>query len=238
MDEAGGGEVARASAAGGVAALPVLLVAADEDRLVERSDALERASADGHVRAPHERDVAVVRAAVEGRDRRRFTPAGAGPSALQTSADRSAEHVVIGSGGGAGEERVEPPVRRRDVVVDEHEQLGRGLLRGSVTGSVRAARRGEREQPSAVAPGDGRGPRVRAVADDDDLGGRRERLGDDRAERHVEIRGPAPRGDDDGGGGMALHGGIVAARGVGGRSPPVLNALRGGDAARAGARTR
>src|SRR5262249_51044926 len=63
------GDVADAAARGAQAALPVLLVAGAAEHLVERADALDRAAAQAHVRAPDEVGVAVVGAEVEGGDR-------------------------------------------------------------------------------------------------------------------------------------------------------------------------
>src|SRR6516165_1612790 len=123
MIDTGGRQIPDASAGGAVATQPVLLLAAAEQRLVERTDALERAAADGHIGAPHELDIAVGFAEVERRDRRRLTAAGARAATLEARPDRTSEHVVPRGVASAVQHRLEPPSRRLDVVVDEDQEL-------------------------------------------------------------------------------------------------------------------
>src|SRR5207253_2762194 len=118
--EPGAREVTNPPAARGVAPLPILLLAATDDRLVEHSDLLERAGPDRHVGAPHERHVAVLRTAVERRDRRLLAAAGAWPTALEPGPNRTAEDVVAGRRAHAVEDRLEPPWRDFDIIIDEH----------------------------------------------------------------------------------------------------------------------
>ena len=103
--------------------LPVLLIATDEDRFVERPDALKGPAADRHVRAPDERNVSIGRTTVKGRDRRWLAPAGVGAAALQEGPDRPTEHVVFGMRRRAVEHCRKPAGGRGDVVVDEHQQV-------------------------------------------------------------------------------------------------------------------
>jgi len=125
-----------------VAALPLLLVAVDRQRGVQRPDALERAAADGHVGAPDELGVAVLGAEVEERHGRPLAAAGAEGDALQPHVDRSAEDVGLGVVARGAEQGGEPAVRRVDVVVHEHDQLGAGGLDAGVARGVRPARLG------------------------------------------------------------------------------------------------
>ncbi len=120
MVDARRGDVADAPAGGAQAALPVLLVAGAAERLVERADPLDRAAAQGHVRAPHELGVAVLLAEVERRHRQRLAPARAQLRSLQSRPDRPAERVVLR---GRAEQRVEPARPDLDVVVEEAQQL-------------------------------------------------------------------------------------------------------------------
>src|SRR5918992_2391787 len=107
---------------------PLLLVAVGrDDRLVERADALDRRAADGEVRAPDHLRLAVPRAEIERRDRRILATAGARGPALQASPDRTAERLRLGVALRPLEERLEPALRRQDVVVDERDQRRPGL---------------------------------------------------------------------------------------------------------------
>jgi len=95
MRYAGRREVAHAAPDGVVAPEPVLLLAATQERLVERSDGVERSAAYGHVGAPHELHVTILAAQRKRRDRRRLTPAGARTAAVERCPDRAAEDVSI-----------------------------------------------------------------------------------------------------------------------------------------------
>ncbi len=141
MVEAGRGDVADAAAGGAVALLPLLLVTADRDRLVEAAGGLEGAAPDRDVRAPRQRHVAVGRAGVEGGDRRLLTAAGARAAALQEGVDRAGEDVDLGRRVGCRQQRRQPRRRRPHVVVDEDQQLARGGVDAGVAGGVGAARR-------------------------------------------------------------------------------------------------
>src|ERR1039458_7195569 len=62
-------QVSHPSTEGGVAPLPVLLLAASEDRLVKAADLLQRSASQRHVRAPDELDVLIMGAQIERRER-------------------------------------------------------------------------------------------------------------------------------------------------------------------------
>src|SRR5207248_10256476 len=118
--DSGSSQVSDATAASGVAAQPVLFIPAPRERLIEWSERIQRASADRHVGAPHQRGVTILVAEVERRDRGWFSPTGARSSALQPSADGPPEHVHVGRRGGPREDRSKPFGWRLDVVVDKH----------------------------------------------------------------------------------------------------------------------
>ena len=139
MLDTGAGDVFDAPAGGLVALLPLLFLAAPVDRLVELADPLERAAADRHVGAPHELDLAVRRAAVERRDRRRLASTRTRSAALQPCRDRTAEHVAVGALGCRAQEGLQPSRLRLDVVVDEHHEVAGGARDPGVAGGVGAA---------------------------------------------------------------------------------------------------
>ncbi len=93
--ERGGGDVADAPAGGPQARLPLLLVAVERQRGVERADALERAAAHRHVRAPGVRGVAVGGAEVEVRDRRALAAADAEAVVLEAREHRAGEDADV-----------------------------------------------------------------------------------------------------------------------------------------------
>src|SRR5579875_1767279 len=98
MLDAGGGEIADAASERRVPSLPILLLAAAADRLVERADTLQSSPADRHVRRPDELDVTIGRSAVEGGDRGSLPAARVRP-ALDHGGDRPSEHVDVRSSG-------------------------------------------------------------------------------------------------------------------------------------------
>ena len=83
--------------------LPVLLLSAAVERLIEGPDALERPPADGHVGSPHKLRLAILGPEVQSRDRSAFAAAGPRAPSLQARADRPAEHVVPGRAARPGE---------------------------------------------------------------------------------------------------------------------------------------
>ena len=145
----GRGDVADAPAGGGVATDPILLIAATRTALSSngptRSNARDRIA----MFAPQTKlGVAIVRRRDRATDRRRFTSAVAWAAAFEQRPDRPAEDVDVRRCSHAGEQRREPPIRRQDVVVDEHDQLAVRGRRAGVTSRVQAARDGQRDEPA------------------------------------------------------------------------------------------
>ena len=169
--EPGGGEVADAPPAARVAALPLLLFAAAAERLVEAPDPLDRARriamfaphTSGTSRSSDPRSSVVIGG--------RLAAAGARSAALQTGADRAAEHLGSGAGAPPASSASSQPGGRVDVVVDEHDQVAGGGFDPGVAGGVGAPGGAQRDERAR------RGARRRAllagriaVVDDDHLG--------------------------------------------------------------------
>src|SRR4051794_15971278 len=196
--DAGGGDVAHASAGRLEAPLPVFLVAVEVERLLEAAGPLQRAAAQRQVRAPGELGVGVVRSEVERGDRQRLAPAGAQPRALEPGPDRPAEDLVPGRRVHAGEHRVQPAGPDLHVVVEEADELALGRVQRRVARGVEPARGAVGEIARAEARGEGGGLGVvRVVLHHEDLapaGGGLRRHG---GERDREIGAPAPGGEAD-----------------------------------------
>ena len=91
VDEARAGEVEDTTAGGAQTLEPLLLVAAERERLVERTGELERAASQSEVRAPDALGLGVAVAEVERGDRRALASAAARGGAVEPSLDRPAE---------------------------------------------------------------------------------------------------------------------------------------------------
>ncbi len=186
--ERGGGDVADAPAGGAQACLPLLLVAAVDEVLVEAPDALERAAAHGDVRAPGARHVVVGRAEVERGDRRPLAAACAEAVVLEARVDRPDERADLRRARlGGADERGQPAGTNLDVVVDEDEQVGGGDVDGRVARRVDPARPAALHVAGAVTRGHGPRGVVGPVVDDDHLGAVLVGLRADRAQRDVEV---------------------------------------------------
>src|SRR5664279_4634966 len=85
----------RAASGGPRTILPLLLIAAVLQRLVESTHALKRRSPDRHVRAPRVARIGVLRAEIKRRYRRPLAPARAPAMTLQARAVRSREDVHV-----------------------------------------------------------------------------------------------------------------------------------------------
>jgi len=118
------GHVANAPARGREARLPLLLVAVELARRVERPGTLDRTAAHGHVRAPRVVAVAVGRPEVQEGHRRSLAPARAQAMVLEARMDGAGEDAdVVRAVGRRAHERVEPARAHLDVVVDEAHEL-------------------------------------------------------------------------------------------------------------------
>jgi hypothetical protein len=196
-----GGDVADPQPGAQQCALPALLVAAQQPRFVEAPDARDRGAADRHVRPPGMRHVAVLGPEVLLGDRRALAPARAQRVVLEDRADRTGEHAdVVPARRVGGDQRVQPAGVGTHVVVDEAEQLARGVVEARVARGVQALRGGQRVEGRAVAARHRLGGGVGPVGDHEQADARPRGLRGDRGQRDVQVGRPRPRGDDDGGG--------------------------------------
>ena len=200
--DAGGGDVAQASAGAGrqPALLELLLVPTVDQPLVERPDEVEHGAAYAHVHAPGDGGVAVLLAEVERRDRRAFAPAGSERMVLEARVDRAGQETDrVRCRGRRGQQRAEPPGVGLDVVIEEQQP-------------VSAARRGDPGVPRAVDPARGAGDHPRSgafrdrscllvggvgVVDDDHVDPGGGRLRHHAAQGHAEVARPMTGGHDD-----------------------------------------
>ena len=137
--------------------LPLLLVAAVLERHVERSHALQRVAADGHVRAPCIAGVGVALAQLERGDRRALPLARARRAAFEPCADRPGEDLDLRVLASGVEQRLQPAGAHADVVVDEHHALRASAARPccarrSDPAEPDGARSGRRSAPPARVP--------------------------------------------------------------------------------------